>query len=138
MERCAQHITNAYYIPNVRVSGYSCATNLASNTSFRGFGAPQGMFFVESIIDRVSRETNVDPNTVRENNFFVNGQTTTNNQLITNFTVKNCWNEVLERSEYAVKLNEVDRFNRWIRQSLIVIHFIVFIRINLRQQQYTW
>lgn len=112
MERCTCHITNTYYVPHVSVSGYSCATNLPSNTAFRGFGAPQGMFFAESIIDHISRETGIDPNTVRQNNFFVDGQTTIYNQLVTNFTVKDCWDEVLHRSEYTVKTNEIAQFNR--------------------------
>lgn len=114
MERCACHITNTYHVPNVRVSGYSCATNLPSNTAFRGFGAPQGMFFAESIIDHMSRELNIHPNTLRENNLFVDGQTTLYNQSIANFTVKKCWNEVLTRSKYSVISDEVVQFNKYV------------------------
>jgi len=95
------------------VSGYTCATNLPSNTAFRGFGAPQGMFFAESIIDHISRALNIDSNAVRARNFFVNGQITHYNQLISNFTVKNCWDEVLERSKYSLKSNEIAEFNRY-------------------------
>ncbi|VVC38233.1 Oxidoreductase, molybdopterin binding site,Aldehyde oxidase/xanthine dehydrogenase,FAD-binding [Cinara cedri] len=112
MERCSCHITNTYNIPHVKVSGYSCATNLASNTAFRGFGAPQGMFFIESIIDHISRELNVSSNIVRENNFFANGHITHYNQLISNFTAKYCWDEVLERSKYTVKSDDIKEFNR--------------------------
>lgn len=36
------HFENSYYIPNAYVLGYSCKTNLPSNTAFRGFGGPQG------------------------------------------------------------------------------------------------
>lgn len=36
------HFENSYYIPNAHVLGYSCKTNLPSNTAFRGFGGPQG------------------------------------------------------------------------------------------------
>jgi len=114
MERCVSHLTNTYHIPHIRISGYICATNLSSNTAFRGFGAPQGMFFAESIIDHISRELNIDSNSVRARNFFVNGQITHYNQLISNFTAKNCWDEVLERSNYAMKSNEIEKFNRYI------------------------
>lgn len=118
MARCVCHITNTYYIPHARVSGYACATNLPSNTAFRGFGAPQGMFFAESIIDHIARELNIDSNIVRERNFFVNGQTTIYNQLITNFTVRNCWNEVLKISKYSAKLKKVKKFNRHVAYTL--------------------
>lgn len=119
MERCTAHITNTYYIPHVRVSGYSCATNVSSNTAFRGFGAPQAMFFMESIIDHVSRELNMDSNAVREKNFFANGQTTIYNQLISNFTVNDCWGEVLEKSEYTKKSIEIVQFNRCLYEYIL-------------------
>ena len=41
MERAVFHAENCYLIPNIRVLGYMCMTNLPSNTAFRGFGGPQ-------------------------------------------------------------------------------------------------
>ena len=41
MERAVFHAENCYLIPNIRVLGYMCKTNLPSNTAFRGFGGPQ-------------------------------------------------------------------------------------------------
>ena len=41
MDRALLHIDAAYKIPNVRVVGCCCKTNIASNTAFRGFGGPQ-------------------------------------------------------------------------------------------------
>jgi xanthine dehydrogenase/oxidase len=55
------HFENAYYIPNVRVRGYICKTNLPSNTAFRGFGGPQGMFFGENMIREIASYLNKDP-----------------------------------------------------------------------------
>lgn len=48
------HFENAYKIPNSSVIAYSCKTNLPSNTAFRGFGGPQGMFAGEHIIRDVA------------------------------------------------------------------------------------
>lgn len=48
------HIENAYYIPNVFIEGWACKTNLPSNTAFRGFGGPQGMFAGEVIVRHVA------------------------------------------------------------------------------------
>ena len=42
LDRALFHATNAYYVPNMIVKGRCCKTNLASNTAFRGFGAPEG------------------------------------------------------------------------------------------------
>lgn len=41
MDRALLHVDGAYKIPHVRVVGYCCKTNIASNTAFRGFGGPQ-------------------------------------------------------------------------------------------------
>lgn len=49
------HFENAYHIPNARVRGWACKTNLPSNTAFRGFGGPQGMFAGEHIIRDVAK-----------------------------------------------------------------------------------
>lgn len=125
MERCVCHITNTYYVPHIRVSGYLCATNLPSNTAFRGFGAPQGMFFAESIIDHISKELSIDPSTLREKNLFVNGQTTVYNQLISNFTVNDCWKEVLLGSKYCVMSNEAKQFNGYLRTNILRISFLI-------------
>jgi xanthine dehydrogenase molybdopterin-binding subunit B len=41
LDRALFHVENAYHIPNLRVTGRVCRTNLPSNTAFRGFGGPQ-------------------------------------------------------------------------------------------------
>ena len=41
MERAVFHSDNCYLIPNIRLRGYVCKTNIPSNTAFRGFGGPQ-------------------------------------------------------------------------------------------------
>jgi len=45
---------NAYNIPNLDLKGYICKTNVASNTVFRGTGAPQAAFLIENIVDTIS------------------------------------------------------------------------------------
>src|SRR5690606_31505942 len=54
--RAMVHVDNAYFIPNVRIRGLVCRTNVASNTAFRGFGGPQGMLVGEEVIDRIARQ----------------------------------------------------------------------------------
>ena len=41
MDRALLHTDASYKIPNVRVQGFCCRTNIASNTAYRGFGGPQ-------------------------------------------------------------------------------------------------
>ena len=53
-DRAIYHIDNAYFIPNLELTSHRCKTNTVSNTAFRGFGAPQGAFCIESIIDNIA------------------------------------------------------------------------------------
>lgn len=61
LERAMFHFQNTYKIPNVKVGGYMCKTNLPSNTAFRGFGGPQGMFFAENMIRDMANFLDKDP-----------------------------------------------------------------------------
>lgn len=70
LERAMLHADNAYYIPDMRVTGRAYRTNLPSNTAFRGFGGPQGMACMEAIIDRIARHLGMDPLDVRKKNFY--------------------------------------------------------------------
>jgi xanthine dehydrogenase large subunit len=76
MERTLFHATNAYFVPNVTATAYSCRTNLPPNTAFRGFGGPQGMFVIESAIAKAAEELGIPAceiqrrNLLRENDLF--------------------------------------------------------------------
>ncbi|CAG8744209.1 11711_t:CDS:2, partial [Cetraspora pellucida] len=50
IQACIQSCDGCYYIPNLRFVGHICKTNIHSNTAFRGFGRPQGVFIIESIL----------------------------------------------------------------------------------------
>ncbi len=41
MQKALLSASGPYHIPNVKLTGYTCKTNLPSNTAFRGFGLPQ-------------------------------------------------------------------------------------------------
>ena len=73
LERTLFHSTNAYFIPNVKATGISCRTNLPPNTAFRGFGAPQAMYVLESAIYKASREMGISPIEIQEKNLLKKG-----------------------------------------------------------------
>lgn len=54
MEKMLISMDNVYNIPNLRGHGTACRTNLPSNTAFRGFGVPQALTVVESMLDDVA------------------------------------------------------------------------------------
>ena len=69
-DRAVFHVDNCYWLPNVAIHSFRCKTHTVSDTAFRGFGGPQGMFAIETIIDDVARELQVDPVDVRKRNLY--------------------------------------------------------------------
>lgn len=59
MDRALFHSDASYKIPNIRVTGYLCKTNIPSNTAFRGFGGPQGMFIAETWIEHIAKTLDI-------------------------------------------------------------------------------
>ncbi|GAA3201109.1 xanthine dehydrogenase molybdopterin binding subunit [Microbacterium terregens] len=76
LSRALCHFDNAYWIPHVNVHGRVAKTNKTSNTAFRGFGGPQGVFLIEDILGRVAPVLGVEPIALRRRNFYQPGQAT--------------------------------------------------------------
>ncbi|MFN8610838.1 MAG: xanthine dehydrogenase molybdopterin binding subunit [Vulcanimicrobiota bacterium] len=70
LDRALFHLDNCYYIPNVEFTGRVGKTNNCSHTAYRGFGGPQGMIYIEEIMDRVARHLGLPPELVRERNLY--------------------------------------------------------------------
>jgi len=114
--RAMVHIDNAYFIPDVRISGLIARTHLASNTAFRGFGGPQGMVVGEEVLDRVARHLGLPPEQVRERNFYRPGQnpdrnTTPYGQVVVDNHLPELWTQLLDESDFAQRRAALARFN---------------------------
>ena len=72
-DRAVFHADNTYWLPAVALHSYRCKTNTVSDTAFRGFGGPQGMFPIELVMDEVARALGRDPLDVRQVNFYGKG-----------------------------------------------------------------
>ena len=75
LERSLFHATGSYFVPNVRVTALSCKTNLPPFTAFRGFGAPQAMFVMESAITRAADALGIDRQDIQRLNLLAEGDT---------------------------------------------------------------
>ncbi len=73
MSVTAQKSLSLYKIPNIRLLGQAVYTNLPVAGAYRGYGAPQGFFALESLMDETAAELGVDPLNLREKNFFSEG-----------------------------------------------------------------
>ncbi len=113
LDRALFHIDNGYFIPHVRLTGQVAKTNLPSNTAFRGFGGPQGMAVIESILSRFSERTGLDPVQVRSRNFYGDAprNLTPYWQVVKENRLPRIFEQLLRSSSYAARRAEVDAFN---------------------------
>lgn len=68
-DRALTHIDNCYLIPNVDVRARVCRTNTLTNTAFRGFGGPQGMFICESFMEEIADAIGIPVDRLRVSQF---------------------------------------------------------------------
>jgi xanthine dehydrogenase large subunit len=129
LARAVCHADNAYYIPSMNVIGKVCKTHKTSQTAFRGFGGPQGMVFIEDIMTKVAQQLGLEPDVVRERNFYGTNFVGTNALHHTTYESKDAvtthygqvikdverislvWNELKRRSDFEARRQEIQVFN---------------------------
>lgn len=111
-ERASFHVDNSYFIPNFVVNGYVCKTNMAPNTAFRGFGAPQAMLAAEMMIRDVADTLGKTYEEIALINMYQEGDLTHYNQVLRNCTLNRCWLECIENSDYLKRKEEIIEFNK--------------------------
>ena len=113
-DRAIYHIDNAYYIPNIEINSYRCKTNTVSNTAFRGFGGPQGMFCIENIIENIAQKLNQEASEIRKINFYKDKikNTTHYGMKITDNVIEDIFNKLIKKSNYKKRKIEIDNFNK--------------------------
>jgi len=104
------HAAMGYRCENVFVDGRVYRTNTFPCGAFRGFGAPQAIWPLESHIDLIAERLNMTPHEYRLKNCLVEGDTTATKQVL-NISVGSPFvlEEGLKRSAFAKKLARCSR-----------------------------
>jgi xanthine dehydrogenase large subunit len=107
------HIDNAYYIPNLRVVGRIAKTNFPPNTAFRGFGGPQGVLTIESIIEEIAAYLKKDALDIRRLNCYgVDERNVTHyGQTLEQNTLPQLFDQLTVSSDYKARRAQIDAFN---------------------------
>jgi len=71
--KAAAHMPGPYTIPNVYVDSWCVYTNRTPSSAMRGFGVTIGDFALESQMDRIARELDLDPLQLRLMNAYRDG-----------------------------------------------------------------
>jgi xanthine dehydrogenase large subunit len=113
LERAMLHADNAYFVPDMHVTGKAYHTNLPSNTAFRGFGGPQGMAGMETVIDRIARYLNKDAAEIRKLNFYglEKNNSTHYGQEVELNRLHTLYDQLYKSSEYKRRKAEIISFN---------------------------
>lgn len=69
-DRAVFHCDNAYFLEHVAITSYRCKTHQQSHTAFRGFGGPQGVLAIETILGDIARYLGLDALDVRQHNLY--------------------------------------------------------------------
>jgi xanthine dehydrogenase large subunit len=114
LERTMMHADNAYHLPNVRIVGQVCRTNLPPNTAFRGFGGPQGVVAIENAIQDIATTLGLDAWDVRRQNAYRDGDETRNRtpygQVVRDHVLPEIFKQLEQTSDYRRRMIQVEAF----------------------------
>lgn len=113
MYRTLTHAAGAYKVPNVFVDVYGVYTNKVPCGAFRGFGSPQVLFAIESVMDEAAEKLNIDPWDIRYKNALeVGAETSTGHKLEFSVGAKKTLENIRKLSNYEQLKKEVEEFNK--------------------------
>ncbi|MBN2875498.1 MAG: molybdopterin-dependent oxidoreductase, partial [Spirochaetales bacterium] len=111
LPRTLFHATGAYRIPNVRVTGTMCRTNLVPFTAFRGFGGPQGFFVIESAMEHAARALGMDTAALQRKNLFHEGDTTHYGMRLDDVRGEATFDLCVKKAGYDALRADIESFN---------------------------
>ena len=119
-DRACLHIDNCYFIPNLKLISHRCKTNTQSATAFRGFGGPQGMFGMETILSEIANTLGKDALDVRKINLYqdpaksgiADSMTTQYGQTIEDWVGDKVLSQVEAQAKYSERRAAINAFNQ--------------------------
>jgi xanthine dehydrogenase large subunit len=113
MDRSLFHVDNAYFIPDITLTGNVCRTNLPSNTAFRGFGGPQAVAVMENILEEIAQTLGLDAYDVRRRCCYgpTGRRTTPYGQVFAEGSLPVLFDRLAETARYRERRAEVQAFN---------------------------
>ena len=82
LSRGTIHLSGPYHFPHVAVRARAVRTHTVPAGAFRGFGAPQAIFAIESHLDEVAARVGLDPVELRRRNLLAVGSRTATGQVL--------------------------------------------------------
>ncbi len=124
LERSLFHATNSYYIPNARLKAVSLKTNIPPNTAFRGFGAPQSMFVIETALSEAARQMGITTAALQEANLIQKGEPFPYGMQQKDQQPLACWRKLQTDFRVADLRKRIEAFNQthsWQKKGLALM-----------------
>ena len=110
LSRGTIHAAGPYSCPHIRIRSKAVATNAPPHGAFRGFGAPQSVFALETHMDRVAAAAGLTAEEFRRRNFIRTGHANAVGQVIREpVDMPRLLTRALELSNYHAKREEYSR-----------------------------
>ncbi len=113
LSRAVLHASGPYDCENVWIEGAICMTNTPPTGAFRGFGAPQVQFAVESHMDEVAIKLKMSPDDIRRKNIIKpNGVLPSGQVLHEDCAITDVLEQGLKDTDFSTKRVEYNGFNK--------------------------
>lgn len=112
-DRAIFHSDNAYFLEDVRIVSHRCKTHTQSHTAFRGFGGPQGVIVIETIMGDIARHLGLDPLDVRLRNLYgIQDRNVTHYQMtVEDNILQPLISQLAEQAQYRQRRAEIADWN---------------------------
>jgi xanthine dehydrogenase large subunit len=112
-DRAIFHTDNAYYLPALKITSHRAKTHTQSHTAFRGFGGPQGVILIETIMGDIARHLGLDPLDVRLANLYGIGErdVTPYEMKVEDNILEPLMRQLADTSEYRQRRQAVSEWN---------------------------
>eukprot|EP00603_Paraphysomonas_imperforata_P007910 CAMPEP_0114426424 /NCGR_PEP_ID=MMETSP0103-20121206/7793_1 /TAXON_ID=37642 ORGANISM="Paraphysomonas imperforata, Strain PA2" /NCGR_SAMPLE_ID=MMETSP0103 /ASSEMBLY_ACC=CAM_ASM_000201 /LENGTH=1459 /DNA_ID=CAMNT_0001595389 /DNA_START=56 /DNA_END=4435 /DNA_ORIENTATION=- len=123
LNMCMNWADNGYHLPNYRAQAKVCFTNTPSRTYCRAPGVVQSALATSVIVERVAMELGMDIEEVQHKNLLQNGDKTIIGQEVQDSTLEQCWQTLLQRSNFKARQAQVEQYNKdnlWRKRGIAV------------------
>ena len=112
-DRAVFHTDNAYFLEAVDIVSHRVKLNTQSHTAFRGFGGPQGMMLIETVIGDIARSLQLDPLDVRLRNLYGEAprNTTPYGMTVEDNILPKLMTQLAKDCDYRNRRTEIRAFN---------------------------
>jgi len=112
-DRAVFHTDNAYFLSDVDIVSHRSKLNTQSHTAFRGFGGPQGMMLIETVMGDIARQLQIDPLDVRLRNLYGDAprNTTPYGMTVEDNILPALMNQLANDCDYRKRRTEIAQWN---------------------------